>query len=139
MKKIILILLLFTVKSAFGQGNLQLNSAKFIEYTVTTSTSLSTLVIDQVFVVTQGKMLKIESVGANSSDIPSGAPNLTSMSVTLNDVFIFSPQPSTNSRFPSFPIWLPEGSFNIKLFAPATSTTYDYHVFISGLEFNIVP
>jgi hypothetical protein len=127
--KILFVLCLPLVGMA--QGNLQFNRVIFTELTTSTKDSVTIL-------VPQNKVLKIESAivgGIDGSGQPSAIPYAI---LYLNDKLIASGYTYSGAGIidPSFPIWLPAGSYKLKLLG---NTHVLFKGAISAIEFNITP
>lgn len=109
----------------YPKEKLQFNQAKFIEISVSNSpadTSIS-------FEVPSEKVLKIESAHLSERDY--------SLHLFLNNTLLVSVSGHTYTGTPSsFPIWLPEGTYSLRLQVTAPGGAQGN---ISGVEYNIVP
>jgi len=131
MKKLILtILTTITILGVNAQGNnLQFNRALYENYVANGVNVNVPEVLNSSFTVPANKVWKITSANAQGD--------------SYGAVFYIS-KSGLNSfnRSNDFPIWLPEGIYDMKVSSSATSsgnTLDDIYIVISGIEFNIVP
>ena len=126
MKKIILLLTICIISMAvFAQGNLKFNSVKYIKL----QANPGLLVKDTTVAVPSGTTWKIESVSCRPL-----------MTVSLDGVPIAGRE-SGYSSYPmstSYPIWLPSGSYTIKIDGSAYYGD-QVNAFFSIIEFLIEP
>lgn len=145
MKRIILILISVVLSvHIYGQEkNLTISDVKFIEFeydVATSSTSPSTIVVPA------GKVLKIESIGVTFTCNGGIVPKEQVIGrFYLNEYLIYNKGELTDTphNSPRLPIWLPAGTYNMKLEKPRNgSSTYSCNPttlqgFVSALEFNL--
>jgi len=146
MKTTILIMQLFLGITTFSQGNLQFNQTKLIEVTgnLVPNTTGGTLSV-YTLVVPPGKTFKITSASITifrpTSATPFTASNYTALLKVGNTTLsYFYPTGAGQWDQSKFPIWIPAGSYNMKIDYDCSNWTglrADGH--ISGIEFNIVP
>lgn len=138
-KKIILSICLFTgvISVSKAQGNLQFNRATFIELNglpAFTSSGSWGICDTNTITVPSNKTLKLEHFTAYPYDTASGTiPN----SAFDGIAFILLNGVKLNHLYSNGPIWLPSGTYKIKLVG-ATSNLY-CKGFISAIEYNIIP
>ena len=166
MKNIFILILTLTVSaSLFAQGNLQFNQIRKIDITGnqsyqynynTGNTQMN--FATQTITVPTGKVLKIESSfvrmtysGTNNEAKPltgtNGGTNNIDVLLLFLDNNIIAHQAGANNEFKNlryqYPIWLPAGSYQIKLVGDCTTngstTTANANGMISAIEFNIIP
>ena len=133
MKKFFFILAFCTSNLSWGQNNLQFNSAVF-----NSIEGVSNQQVIGTIVVPTGKVLKIESTSVvaiqdASGVIPPTHLNQGNFEVALNNIIAFSTEKNH-----TFPIWLPSGSYNVRIYkssAPYYNSSFSY----SGVLFNLVP
>jgi len=129
MKKIIILLLLFSPAFLYAQGNLQFNQVLNYEILIVIPPFGGGINISDSIIITipSGRILKVESINATGFN--------GNLSVFLNDVPIWS---DTN-----YPIWLPSGThkFKHRFYCPTCSIngTTSYKALLSAIEFNIIP
>ena len=130
MKKIILtILSIITILGVNAQGNnLQFSRSIFTEFINITGTS-SDYINSGTFTIPTNKTWKITSVSCYQR-------NNTSSVVSINDNLMINNH-FLSVAYPTFPIWLPEGTYTV--YTKLSSTSYNSNSSISGIEFNIVP
>ena len=135
MKKLIFtILTTITILGINAQGNnLQFNRALFEDLgTVTTSTG--TITIQNSFTVPTNKIWKVLGMDARSLNLLYTS-NYIGISKSGNKKFMIAPTTGTgNDKI----IWLPEGSYDVKMKGQQSSNVI-YYLTLTGVEFNIVP
>jgi hypothetical protein len=158
MKKIILInlLLVLSMGISTAQSNLRFSRVVRNAYTGTSPTFGYIDFLSTTLVVPQGKVLKIESAAvkrALASDPNSIAfynyqnydevtllvldnIPLISERVTYFSSTQISQSPNANAKFP---IWLPQGTYSIKLSGYVSGNPSIAYGMISGIEFDVVP
>lgn len=139
MKKIILYLILIvSANLTLAQGNLQFNQVYYWELTSGALLTGWSVVASQTVNVPIGKVVKIESIGANGFNSSTGlASSGTLCNVLLNDKYIF--RQDLGVITPPLPIWLPSGTYNLKLESLSSISSMTAKAYISAIEFNIVP
>lgn len=120
-------LVLFTIDTK-AQGNLQFNQV------ITTSRASA----GTVYTVPAGKVFKLESASANASSVVSGRLSSTGFEYSFQSngsslSSILLGLASNNTGLWPFPVWLKEGD-DITWTPGGTITVY-----ISGIEFNVIP
>ncbi|MDX2001886.1 MAG: hypothetical protein SFW35_05625 [Chitinophagales bacterium] len=147
MKLIVSIFFLLVGCSIFAQGELQFNQVKFIELSLSYTTSVVHPKTFQTITVPAGKVWKIESAIASNKDYvnPTDYQIFYGGILTLNDKTIYNGASSGFLVGNVLPIWLPAGTYTLMLSLscntcssgsyPATTVVGS----ISAIEFNIVP
>ena len=144
-KIFILFALAFISLSVNAQNNLQFNAAKYITITGTpSSNNQGVLIATTPITVPAGKVWKIESAGTS---YVLSSPTLYTVSacpsLMLDFSFIYistSPNSAVDANCAAMPIWLPAGSYNLRLVAMGSGTSGSTaNGYISGIEFNLVP
>ncbi|UAY53450.1 hypothetical protein [Ferruginibacter albus] len=113
-----------------AQNNLQFNRVVIVKADSISNCSngCPDTILLRTFTVSQGKVLKIESINF----IPGNYYTL----FLDNTPFAKTTSGLTNS----FPIWLPSGTYSIYFgtYSPTSSATGQYAYLLSGIEFNVV-
>jgi len=139
-KKIKIFILLFVIISTkvSAQKNLEFNRVIFLQ--LSGSTTIITDNFGQVYdidtiVVPVNRVLKIESVSAciETGNYSANA-KLTLNNNVISHNFSTSPDLSVDA---TFPIWLPVGTYVVKLYGSSVSGTAA-RGYISAIEFNII-
>lgn len=137
MKKILFILAITISSLSFGQGNLQFNQVKFIEYT-TTTTAYSTTTAGAI-TVPAGKVWKVEHANVY---MVAGYPRTEygGWSLFIDNTLIYRSKGASNAihLVDSFPLWLPAGTYNIVI-GQESANAYNVNSSINAIEFNVVP
>ena len=122
-----------------AQGNLQFNQVILEQFNaVVTGLSQSTAT---TLTVPVGKVWKIEHANLY---VGGGAYPVTlygGYSLFIDSVLIYRHKGDSgtqNSFSDRFPLWLPEGTYNINI-GNERNNSYDFYVSINALEFNVVP
>jgi hypothetical protein len=151
MKKLILIALSMISLEVSAQGNLQFNQVYNLNYsgTQTPTSSVPTVTFQNASIsVPAGKVWKIESANvttqfSNSSSILPAFANQSGTFLMLNNLVIANSVRNSGDfdKFTCFPIWLPAGTYPVKLFGQYPNLYYAWTAYsnISIIEFNIVP
>ncbi|MDG1658774.1 MAG: hypothetical protein P8H56_09345 [Crocinitomicaceae bacterium] len=137
MEKILFILAITISSLSFGQGNLQFNQVKFIEYT-TTTTAYSTTTAG-VITVPAGKVWKVEHANVYMvATYP--RTQYGGWSLFIDNTLIYRSKGASNSIHlkDAFPLWLPAGNYNIVV-GQETAGSQTVNSSINAIEFNIVP
>ena len=132
MKNILFILAITISSFSFGQGNLQFNQVVNPTYDANVWQGI---VIAGTLTVPSGKVLKIENCSyinrPGNFQVPAGTG---SSRAYVGDNLIYG---HANVNI-SYPIWIPEGTYDIKMGESFNSTT-PMRLVISAIEFNVVP
>ena len=134
MKKFFFILAFCTSNLSWGQNNLQFNSAVF-----NSIEGISNQQVVGTIVVPVGKVLKIESTSVvaieNSQGvIPPIHANQGNFEAIINTTIAFSTEKNH-----TLPIWLPAGSYNVRLYKSGGQQYHNTSFSYSGVLFNLVP
>ena len=135
MKKIFSIILLLAIFSVVkAQGNLQFNRVFLVEHSFIVPINILGPFSEISFTVPAGKVWKVESVMANLYN--SNGSLSTSMAVMINNKSLYH-----IGVMASFPIWLPEGTYTLRLAYTSNTglTNNTAYGGISGIEFNVIP
>ena len=133
-KTIFLFLLICNNFILKAQGNLQFNEVKRVNNTSLVPyggvpTNFTTITVPL------GKVWKIESSCVNAE--PNSVSTVTSTYLSIGGQTCFG-QTSAQIYLPPANIWLPEGSYPVKV-TNLSGSAYTLTVTISAIEFNIVP
>ncbi len=161
MNKVILLFFLFISKVSLSQTNLQFSKVVYFKTSgnYQGNPNLSNVINqlnykDTSISVPVGKVWKIESANVTSHGGSSGfelAPVNSGYSYGGNflllDNLLIASQTSANyteskiDKYSNFPIWLPSGSYSLKLIGQSVAASVSYTVYasISALEFTLVP
>lgn len=143
MKNIFFILLcsfLVFNKTVKGQNNLQFSQVRYLTLSGYCGSCNGGAYLDSFIVtVAANKVLKIESAGTNIVNSNGysliGSSGYFSLAVETTVIY----QTGNYDSHLSGPIWLPSGTYTLRLMANTASTDVGVKGFISALEFNIVP
>ncbi|CAN5290168.1 hypothetical protein BH09BAC1_BH09BAC1_02610 [soil metagenome] len=141
MKTIILsVLFAIATISCFAQGNLQFSQVVQVSLTTTFVTTANFPSVQQSFTVPSGTVWKVESAMASYESITTGLIQ-PSAYITLDNKNLTYSNTSTPTYWASvFPLWLPAGTYTLKLVYPNSPTVGNkMNGSISAIEFNIVP
>lgn len=139
MKQLFFYLFTFAMLHVSAQG-LQFNQVRLFPMQVTiTNTNYPEAL--QTVTVPAGKVLKIESAIASTSF--SSGSNGTDGRIALDNRLIWVGDNSSFAVINRFPIWLPAGTYTLRLFKDCTSCSTSGAPVLNGLvsavEFNVVP
>jgi hypothetical protein len=137
------LVLIFSLSNTTGysQGNLEFNQVLVLSVpasggvTVNNTNPLATISLT----VPAGKVWKIES--ASLLEIGAGVkrpPNTAGVSFDFNN-FVLLGRDSFGLLKADFPIWVPEGTYNLNINTCCSATCSNCQGKISVIEFNIVP
>jgi len=130
MKKIFLLLIFsLSVQLIIAQNNLEFNKVVNVSMTVTSTYGLITA---GNITVPDGKVWKINYV----SYVYINGGEMIASYVTIDDFAIHNLSPTGASS--TFPIWMPKGTFIVKLFRGSSSSSGQVIIKISAIEFNVV-
>ena len=137
MKTLILLVSLSISSLVYSQGNLQFNEVKFIEYsTIPTPYATTTA---GVIIVPAGKVWKVEHANVY---MVAGYPRTEygGWSLFIDNTLIYRSKGGNNAihLVDSFPLWLPEGTYNIVIGQEAAGSQ-TINSSINAIEFNVVP
>jgi hypothetical protein len=132
MKKLLSIAAILISLSVTAQGNLQFNQVVNPSYDANVYQSI---VVAGTLTVPSGKVLKIENCSyinnPGNFQFPAATNNCRAY---VGDNLIYG---NSNLNI-SYPIWIPEGTYDIKMGEYFNSTT-PMRLVISAIEFNVVP
>jgi hypothetical protein len=136
--KLFTLLFLLISFHLFSQGNLQFNQAILTEFSCTNPANYINGPCNPAsFSVPVGKVWKIEQASLFVDLLSGFSVNNPSQgySLFINNTLIFS----SNGNLVFTPLWLPAGSYTIKVANICNTNCYPYRGSINAIEFNIIP
>jgi hypothetical protein len=137
MKNILLILAIAFSSASFAQGNLQFNQVMLLDFGPISVSSVA--IFSQSITVPSGKVWKVEHASvwreASGYRLTGDAP----YSLYIDNICVVQQTnaATSGSKSNSFPIWLPEGTYFLKISNSSSAMTLAAS--LNAIEFNIIP